>query len=123
VFNIYTSFAALPMRARSTRSWSVTELGQIGPSSTPSPPDVGDSFYTASSSRHRHSLGLQEARSRACRRLDERGVLIDVAGLKGVDSLPTSYTITPDDLRDALAKAGQTLAPAMRSSSAPAGPS
>jgi kynurenine formamidase len=38
-----------------------------------------------------------------------RGVLIDVAGLKGVDMLPTSYSITPDDLRGALAMAGQTL--------------
>jgi kynurenine formamidase len=40
-----------------------------------------------------------------------RGVLINVAGLKGVDMLPTSYLITPEDLRDALAKAGQTLQP------------
>ena len=38
-----------------------------------------------------------------------RGVLIDVAGTKGVDMLPTSYTVTPDDLRQALAKAGVKL--------------
>jgi kynurenine formamidase len=30
-----------------------------------------------------------------------RGVLLDVAGLHGVDCLPDSYVITPDDLRDA----------------------
>jgi kynurenine formamidase len=40
-----------------------------------------------------------------------RGVLIDVAGLKGVDMLPTSYVVTPDDLRAALARAGQRLEP------------
>src|SRR5256884_2708240 len=28
-----------------------------------------------------------------------RGVLIDVAGSKGVDMLPTSYNITPEDLQ------------------------
>jgi kynurenine formamidase len=40
-----------------------------------------------------------------------RGVLIDVAGLKGVDMLPTSYNITPEDLQQALAKANQKLEP------------
>jgi len=38
-----------------------------------------------------------------------RGVLVDVAGLKGLDMLPSSYIITPDDLRQALAKANQKL--------------
>jgi kynurenine formamidase len=38
-----------------------------------------------------------------------RGVLIDVAGLKGPDMLPSSYIITPDDLQQALAKANQKL--------------
>lgn len=33
-----------------------------------------------------------------------RGVLIDVAGLKGVDLLPGGYVITAEDLRQALAK-------------------
>jgi len=32
-------------------------------------------------------------------------VLIDVAGLKGVDLLPNSYIITPQDIEQALAKA------------------
>ena len=40
-----------------------------------------------------------------------RGVLIDVAGLKGVDMLPTSYNITPDDLQQALAKSKLSLQP------------
>jgi hypothetical protein len=33
-----------------------------------------------------------------------RGVLIDVAGAKGVDMLPDSYRVTRQDLKDALAR-------------------
>jgi kynurenine formamidase len=40
-----------------------------------------------------------------------RGVLIDVAGLKGVDALPISYEITVADLEQALAKQGTRLEP------------
>jgi kynurenine formamidase len=40
-----------------------------------------------------------------------RGVLIDVAGLKGVDILPDTYEITTKDLQDALAKQRITLQP------------
>ena len=38
-----------------------------------------------------------------------RGVLIDVAGLKGVDTLPDTYEITVEDLEAALRKQGTTL--------------
>lgn len=38
-----------------------------------------------------------------------RGVLIDVAGLKGVDMLPDTYEITVQDLEDALKKQNLTL--------------
>jgi kynurenine formamidase len=40
-----------------------------------------------------------------------RGVLIDVAGLKGVDMLGDTYEITPQDLQQALQKQGLTLQP------------
>jgi kynurenine formamidase len=40
-----------------------------------------------------------------------RGVLIDVAALKGVDTLPDAYEITPKDLQDALARQRMTLMP------------
>ena len=40
-----------------------------------------------------------------------RGVLIDVAALKGVDTLPDSYEITPKDLQDALMRQRLTLMP------------
>jgi kynurenine formamidase len=40
-----------------------------------------------------------------------RGVLIDVAGLKGVDTLPDAYEITAQDLQQALSKQNLTLRP------------
>jgi kynurenine formamidase len=40
-----------------------------------------------------------------------RGVLLDIARLKGVDRLPTDYAITPDDLDAACAAEGVTMAP------------
>jgi kynurenine formamidase len=40
-----------------------------------------------------------------------RGVLVDVAALKGVPMLPDSYEITPKDLQDALARQSLTLQP------------
>jgi kynurenine formamidase len=40
-----------------------------------------------------------------------RGVLIDVAGLKGVDTLPDTYEITVQDLEGALSKQNTTLQP------------
>jgi kynurenine formamidase len=40
-----------------------------------------------------------------------RGVLIDVAGLKGVEMLPDSYEITPQDLEQALTRQKLTLQP------------
>jgi kynurenine formamidase len=40
-----------------------------------------------------------------------RGVLIDVAGLKGVDTLPDASEITAPDLQQALAKQNLTLRP------------
>jgi kynurenine formamidase len=40
-----------------------------------------------------------------------RGVLIDVAGLKGVETLPDTYEITVQDLEDALRKQNLTIQP------------
>lgn len=51
-------------------------------------------------------LGIEKVGS-----LITRGVLIDVAGLKGVDMLPDSYEITVQDLQQALARQNQTLQP------------
>ncbi|HZN26995.1 MAG TPA: cyclase family protein [Burkholderiales bacterium] len=40
-----------------------------------------------------------------------RGVMIDVAGLKGVEMLPTGYEITIEDLQNALKRQGTALRP------------
>ena len=40
-----------------------------------------------------------------------RGVLVDVAALKGVDMLPQNYEITVDDIQTALTKEGTTIQP------------
>jgi kynurenine formamidase len=40
-----------------------------------------------------------------------RGVLIDVAGAKGVDMLPDSFAIGPDELREALDRQGSRVLP------------
>jgi kynurenine formamidase len=40
-----------------------------------------------------------------------RGVLIDVAGLKSVETLPDTYEVTPQDLQDALKRQNLTLSP------------
>ncbi len=40
-----------------------------------------------------------------------RGVLLDVAGMHGVDCLPDSYAVTPKDLQDTAAKQGVELRP------------
>jgi kynurenine formamidase len=40
-----------------------------------------------------------------------RGVMIDVAALKGVETLPDAYEITVQDLQQALARQGTTLRP------------
>ncbi len=51
-------------------------------------------------------LGIQNVGS-----LFTRGVLIDVAGLKGVEMLPDTYEITPQDLQQALEKQKLKLQP------------
>ncbi len=40
-----------------------------------------------------------------------RGVLVDMAGFKGVDALPSNYAISVPDVQAALAKQGTALAP------------
>ena len=51
-------------------------------------------------------LGIEKVGS-----LITRGVLIDVAGLKGVETLPDSYEITAQDLEQALKRQGLMLHP------------
>lgn len=113
-FNIYTKPALPQPNARQIQEeLVVTELGQIGTQIDSFAHQMwGDSFYNCfkyadivSRSGHK-KLGVEHIGA-----LFTRGVLIDVAGLKGVDLLPTSYNITPVDLQQALAKANQKLMP------------
>src|SRR5262247_3405721 len=114
VFNIYTKPALpIPNARVANEELVVTELGQIGTQFDAFAHQMwGDSFYNCfklgeiGTRSGFKKLGVENVGS-----LMTRGVLIDVAGLKGVDMLPTSYMITPDDLQQALAMAGQTLRP------------
>jgi kynurenine formamidase len=112
VFNIYTKPALPTPNARvANEELVVTELGQIGTQFDAFAHQMwGDSFYNCfklgeiGTRSGFKKLGVENVGS-----LMTRGVLIDIAGLKGVDTLPPSYIITPDDLQQALAKAKQKL--------------
>ncbi len=62
-------------------------------------------------SEHVGDRGWKRAGAEVLPPIVARGVLIDVAGAKGLDELPPSYRITPADLQQALAWQKTTLAP------------
>jgi kynurenine formamidase len=113
-FNIYTKVSPpIPNARQVQEELVVTELGQIGTQIDAFSHQMwGDSFYNCfklgeiGSRNGFKKLGVEHIGS-----LFTRGVLIDVASLKGVDMLPTSYMITPADLQQALAKSSQKLMP------------
>ena len=91
----------------------ITELGQVGTQFD------GFSHQTHESSMY-NCFKVEETGTRTgfaklgihnVGALMTRGVLIDVAGLKGVDMLPDTYEITVQDLEDALKKQNLTLQP------------
>ena len=114
VFNIYTKPSPpIPNARQVNEELVITELGQIGTQFDAFAHQMlGDSFYNCfklgdiGTRTGFRKLGVEHVGG-----LMTRGVLIDVAGLKGVDMLPTSYSITPEDLQQALAKANQKLQP------------
>ena len=53
--------------------------------------------------------GVRKAGAETIPPIIARGVLIDVAGFKGVEALPSKYIITPADLQGALARQGTLL--------------
>jgi kynurenine formamidase len=90
-----------------------TELGQVGTQFDGfAHQSHGDSLYNCfkiseTSTRTGFTkLGIEKVGT-----LMTRGVLIDVAGLKGVDTLPDTYEITVQDLQQALQKHNLTLRP------------
>jgi hypothetical protein len=112
IFNIYTKPSVpAPNERRENEELVVTGLGQIGTQFDAFAHQMwGDSFYNCfklgdiATRNGFKKLGVENVGS-----LMTRGVLVDVAGLKGLDMLPAYYIITPDDLRQALAKANQKL--------------
>src|SRR2546426_6983135 len=89
----------------------IGEMGQVGTQFDGfSHQTIGDSLYNCfkqddiSTRGGFTKLGIEKVGT-----LMTRGVLIDVAGLKGVDMLGDSYEITPQDLQQALQKQGVPL--------------
>jgi kynurenine formamidase len=114
VFNIYTKPSLpIPNTRQINEELVVSELGQIGTQFDAFAHQMwGDSFYNCFKLRDIGTktgfkkLGVEHVGS-----LITRGVLIDVAGLKGVDMLPNSYNVTAEDLQQALARSNQKLQP------------
>lgn len=114
IANIYTKPSVPRPNARTeNEELVVSELGQIGTQLDGFAHQMwGDSFYNCFkfadivSRTGYKKLGIEHVGT-----LMTRGVLVDVAALKGVDMLPDSYLITPQDLQQALAKENMTLQP------------
>ena len=100
-------------RRGSNEELVVAEIGQVGTQFDAFPHQtIGASLYNC--------LPLEENATRSgftklgvdgVGALITRGVLIDVAALKGVETLPDSYEITPADLQQALERQKLTLQP------------
>ena len=101
-----------------------TELGQVGTQFDGfAHQSHGDSLYNCFKiSEIATRTGFTKLGIEKVGTLMTRGVLIDVAGLKGVDTLPDAYEVTAQDLQQALSKQTLTLpAPATPCSSTPGG--
>lgn len=111
-FNVLTQAVNVRPNTRSMAAETVvTELGQIGTQFDGFAHQIwGDSFYNCFKYGEimrpdgYTKLGMENART-----LMTRGVLVDVAALKGVERLADSYEITVTDLEQALAKQGVKL--------------
>ncbi len=91
----------------------VTELGHAGTQFDAFPHQtIGGSFYNcAPLEENATRTGFARLGVEGVGSLIARGVLIDVAALKGVPVLPDTYEITPQDLEQALARQKVTLQP------------
>lgn len=93
-------------RRGSNEELVVAEIGQVGTQFDGfAHQTIGDSMYNcfkvsdASTRNGFEKLGIENVGA-----LITRGVLIDIAGLKGVETLPDTYEITVQDIEQALAK-------------------
>ena len=91
----------------------VTELGQVGTQFDGFAHQTHmDSWYNCFKvSENATRSGFTKLGMEKVGMIMTRGVLIDVAGLKGVDMLPDTYEITVQDLQQALARQGTKLQP------------
>ncbi len=115
-FEIYpkpTAVNPLSNRRGSNEELVVTELGQVGTQIDGfSHQSIGNSFYNCfrvdeTMTREGFTqLGIENVGT-----LMTRGVLLDIAKLKGVDMLPEDYEITTEDLQQALSRENLTLEP------------
>jgi kynurenine formamidase len=106
-----TFMNAFSNRRGSNEELVVSEIGQVGTQFDGfAHQSHEDSFYNCykiseTSGRGGFSkLGIHQAGM-----FFTRGVLIDVAGFKGVETLPDTYEITVEDLEGALKKQGTTI--------------
>lgn len=113
-YSIYTKPSLpVPNTRTANEELVITELGQIGTQFDGFAHAMyGDSFYNCfkfgdiATRTGFKKLGVENVGT-----LMTRGVLIDVAALKGVEILPESYVVTPEDLQQALAREKLTLQP------------
>ena len=89
----------------------VAEMGQVGTQFDAFPHQtIGDSLYNCVDMNEIMTrTGFTRLGVEGVGTLMTRGVLIDVAALKGVDMLPDTYEITVEDLQQALDRQGVSL--------------
>jgi kynurenine formamidase len=113
-YNLYTKPSiARPNTRTENEEIVTTELGQIGTQVDAFAHQMwNDSFYNCFKQADIATrTGFRKLGVENFGVLMSRGVLIDVAGAKGVDMLPPGYVITPEDLQQALTKQNLRLQP------------
>ena len=100
-------------KRRSNEEIVITELGQVGTQFDMfSHQTIGNQFYNCFDNDEIATRGgFTKLGVEKIGMLFTRGVLIDVAALKGVNMLPAGYEITAADLRGALQRQGVSLQP------------
>lgn len=100
-------------RRGSNEEYVVGEIGQVGTQFDGfAHQTIGDAMYNcfkveeAATRTGFTKLGVEQVGT-----LMTRGVLVDIAGLKGVETLPDDYEITPRDITQALARQKLSLQP------------
>jgi kynurenine formamidase len=113
-YNLYTKPSIPKPNTRSENEEIITtELGQIGTQVDAFAHQMwNDSFYNCLKQADIATrTGFKKLGVENFGTLMSRGVMIDVAGLKGMEMLPPGYVITPEDLQQALARQNLKLQP------------